>query len=73
MITNKKIVSCPNCGEETKKTGNTTPGNTPERRCPACRWLNWWGRPEHTGPPYENVEESFQEEIEQTANAGKVD
>ena len=44
---------CPNCGDETKKTGNATPGNTPERKCPSCRWLNWHARPSHTGPPYE--------------------
>lgn len=45
--------TCPNCGGTLKKTGNTTPGNTPEKKCPDCRWLNWHGRPEHTGPPYD--------------------
>jgi predicted RNA-binding Zn-ribbon protein involved in translation (DUF1610 family) len=44
--------SCPNCGDATEKTGNPTPGNTPERRCPSCGWLNWYGRPPETGPPY---------------------
>lgn len=44
--------TCPNCGSETSKTGSATPGNTPERKCPACGWLNWYGRPAHTDPPY---------------------
>jgi len=44
--------SCPNCGTETVKTGCATPGNTPEIRCPRCDWVNWYGRPAHTEPPY---------------------
>jgi len=49
---------CPNCGDKTVKTGNATPGNTPERRCTSCDWLNWHGRPPHTEPPYKRSVET---------------
>lgn len=31
---------CPNCGGDLRKTGYTTPGNTPEKSCTDCWWAN---------------------------------